>query len=293
MCSAPLVNLAASVCSTIDKLIDTFLDKHVPSEVTKYEEELSFVWMTMVPLVHLAFAEGKKYAHGRKMNHSNHGHQVNSSNLDLTQVKGNHFLERQSSKSIITDLGVALGAVEIKAESKNPLEPNNDERDSKCESPQRPEACAQLEADVTEEAKVTIIGTTVHFQRIKQVNTSIQKVECHHATAKTQSFLSESKDCVMERQKSQFTLPGSKSTQKLGIFSLVHMFSVKDNRELASSENLPAYLVCLSWYLPWEEKEKLKHSMGNLYFASTPPSLKVAAKSALSLMRGFDMVYRL
>lgn len=293
MCSAPLVNLAASVCSTIDKLIDTFLDKHVPSEVTKYEEELSFVWMTMVPLVHLAFAEGKKYAHGRKMNHSNHGHQVNSSNLDLTQVKGNHFLERQSSKSIITDLGVALGAVEIKADSKNPLEPNNDERDSKCESPQRPEACTQLEADVTEEAKVTIIGTTVHFQRIKQVNTSIQKVECHHATAKTQSFSSENKDCVMERQKSQFTLPGSKSTQKLGIFSLVHMFSVKDNRELASSENLPAYLVCLSWYLPWEEKEKLKHSMGNLYFASTPPSLKVAAKSVLSLTRGFDMVYRL
>ncbi|PFX19675.1 uncharacterized protein LOC111337897 isoform X2 [Stylophora pistillata] len=295
MRSAPLVILPTSICSTIDELIDTFLDRHVPCEVTKYEGELSFVWMTIVPLVHLAFAGGKEYTQGGKVNHSYHGdgHQGNSSNLDSTQSKENRFYEGQSSSSAINDLGVALSAVEINADYKNHLEPNKDERDSKCELRQGKKACAQLEAEVTEEAKVTIIGTTVYFQKINQVNISSQKVECHCATAKTQSLSTEKKDCVMEREKDQFIWPGSKSTQKLGIFSLVHMFSIKENRELALSENLPVYLVCLSWHLPCELKEKLKLSMDNLYFASSPPSLKVAAKSVLALMRGFDMFYRL
>ena len=70
MHSAPLVKLDGDICVTIDELIDVFLEQHVPNEISKWEEEMSFVWMTMVPLVHLAFAAGKEYycnnIHGSK-----------------------------------------------------------------------------------------------------------------------------------------------------------------------------------------------------------------------------------
>ena len=148
MCSAPLVKLDIDTCVAILELIDLFLDSHVPNEISEWEEKSSYVWMTMVPLVHLAFA----------------------------------------------------GRIE-----------NNRQRSS--------------------------------------------------------------------------------STQKLGIFSLVHMLSIEENQQLALSENLFPYLVCLSWHLPCDEKEKLRTVLANNVF--TPPSLKVAAKSVLALTRGLDMVFNL
>ncbi|RMX52706.1 hypothetical protein pdam_00004258 [Pocillopora damicornis] len=148
MCSAPLVKLDIDTCKAIHELIDLFLDSHVPNEISEWEEKSSYVWMTMVPLVHLAFA----------------------------------------------------GRIE-----------NNRQRSS--------------------------------------------------------------------------------STQKLGIFSLVHMLSIEENQQLALSENLFPYLVCLSWHLPCDGKEKLRTVLANNVF--TPPSLKVAAKSVLALTRGLDMVFNL
>ena len=61
MRSAPLIKLDRDTCAAIDELIDLFLDSHVPDEMSKWEEEMSAIWMTIIPLVHLAFAAGKEY----------------------------------------------------------------------------------------------------------------------------------------------------------------------------------------------------------------------------------------
>lgn len=90
----------------------------------------------------------------------------------------------------------------------------------------------------------------------------------------------------------QFPWPGSLATQNLGIFSLMHMLSIKDNQQLALTENLVQYLVCLSWHLSGEEKNKLRKSLANFKSVSAP-SLKIAAKSVLAVVNGLDMVFSL
>ena len=105
-----------------------------------------------------------------------------------------------------------------------------------------------------------------------------------------ETSVSEDKDCVTGKQ---FTWPGSPSTQKLGIFSLMHMFSFKENQQLALTENLLPYLVCLLWHLRRDEREKLRTSLANFHDEFSPPSLKIIAKSILALVNGLDMVYKL
>ena len=105
--------------------------------------------------------------------------------------------------------------------------------------------------------------------------------------------VSEDNNCVTGNRKNQFTWPGSPSTQKLGIFSLMHMLSFKENQQLALAENLLPYLVCLSWHLKDDEKEKLRTSLANFHDDFSPPSLKVIAKSVLALVNGLDIVYKL
>ena len=59
--SSSFVKLDGDIGDAVDQLVDKFLAKHIPSEISQWEESLSFVWVTMVPLVHLAFAAGKKW----------------------------------------------------------------------------------------------------------------------------------------------------------------------------------------------------------------------------------------
>ena len=98
---------------------------------------------------------------------------------------------------------------------------------------------------------------------------------------------------VTENRKNKFTWPGSPSTRKLGIFSLMHVFALKENQQLAPAENLLPYLVCLSWYLKDDQREKLTISLANFHCTPSPPPLKVIAKSVLALVNGLDVVYKL
>ena len=296
--SAPLIKLDSNLCTAIDEVIDAFLDRHTPNEISKWEEELSYVWITMVPLVHLAYSAGKECCCESEMNDSYRGYQVSGSKLDSTQSKEACYDDSQQSKATvtITEVAVALSAVEIRCNSKSSHQSNNNNNNnnnnnksgSKDESLQSKEACEQTKATVTEVAKDSSSVMTANFQSSCQVVNNSKKVEYPCVTS-----LSEKKDCGVESRKDQFTWPGSASTQKLGIFSLVHMLSIKENQQLALSENLLPYLVCLSWHLQSNEQEKLRLSLANLNYASTPPSLKVAAKSMLALMKGLDVVFNL
>ena len=105
-------------------------------------------------------------------------------------------------------------------------------------------------------------------------------------------IMSENGDCIITGRKDQFTWPGSTSTQELGIYSLLNILAFKKNQKTALSENLLPYLVCLSWHLKCKEREKLRTCLAN-FENFPPPSLKVAAKSVLSIVYGFDMVFNL
>ena len=247
MRSAPMVKLDGDICVTIDELIDVFLEQHVPNEISKWEEEMSFVWMTMVPLVHLAFAAGKEYycnnIHGSKCD-------VPPSESKQFETVKNEVAEAgtDSTKELQSSLGPLLN-------SYNGVE--NRETSCKRKKKEKP--------------------TLSEISENTEIETSVSR----------------DKNFVMPGSKVQFTWPGSTSTQKLGIFSLMHMLSLKENQQLAVAENLFPYMVCLSWHLREDEREKLRTSLANFHNASWLPSLKVIAKSALALVYGLETVFKL
>lgn len=203
--SSPLVKLDGDIGVAIDQLIDMFLAKHVPSEISKWEESLSFVWVTMVPLVHLAFAAGKKWKYL----------------ADQTIWKSKHV----ESQCVIQSTQPL--------ESTSTLDESTDDENAAASGGRHSESLGRSDA-----------------------------------------------------------WPGSLATQKLGIFSLVHMLSIEDNRQLASSQNLLPYLVCLSWHLSSDDRGKLRASLAN-FKSLSPPPLKIAAKSVLAFKNGLDMVFSL
>ena len=247
MRSAPLVKLDEDTCVAIDELIDVFLERHVPNEISKWEEEMSFVWMTMVPLVHLAFAAGKEY----------YCNQILGSKCDMPQS------ESKQSETVKSEV-------------------------------------AGASADGTKELRSSLCPLLNSYNTVQNCETRCKRKKFEEPTlseisenTKIETSVSGDKIFVMPGRKIQFTWPGSISTQKLGIFSLMHMLSLKENQQLALAENLFPYLVCLSWHLKDDEREKLRTSLANFHNASLPPSLKVIAKSVLALVYGLDMVFKL
>jgi len=262
MRSAPLIQLDKDICTAIEQLIDLFLEKHVPREISEWEEEMSFVWMTMVPLVHLAFAAGNlKETCDSDVDTDNEVYQV----CELERET------QQSQEAFLDDPG------------ENQL-------------PQA-EIC-QMDFDLSLEC----VGGPWEFNNIQGelVTQSVLWTEDSNTRQntrkdETECLLSvevvETKPPFVEASSGEsFLWPGSKSTQNLGIFSLVHMLSIKENQQLAASENLIPYLICLSWQLDNDVKQKLLESLANFHVFS-PPSLKVAAKSVLARVKGLDLVF--
>ena len=245
--SAPLVKLDEDTCVAINGLLDVFLEQHVPSEISKWEEEMSFVWMTMVPLVHLAFAAGKEYYYN----------QICGSKCDMPQSESN---QSKIVKSEVDEAGT----------------------------------------DGTKKLQSGLHPLLNSYHRVENRETRCKRKKTEEPTLseisenrKIETSVSGDKNFVMPGRKIQFTWPGSTSTQKLGIFSLIHMLSLKENQQLALAENLFPYLMCLSWHLKDDEREKLRTSLANFHNASWPPSLKVIAKSVLALVYGLDTVFKL
>ena len=259
MRSAPLVTLDRDICGVIDELIDMFLDSHVPEEISKWEKEVTYVWVTMVPLVHLAFAAGKIHLNGLK---------CHSAEIEEAGVIGS-----KRPKTATTEVD-GVCRVDMRGAR------NSQRRYSSLSLHNRKE---KLSNQHTNWKRKKIEGLFVTQDAPSRLSVS--------DTAGI--LLSGVKNCVTGDRRDPFTWPGSTSTQQLGIFALVHMLSIKENQQLALSENLLPYLVCLSWHLKYDEREKLRNSLANFHNATAPPCLKVAAKSVLALVYGLGMVLSL
>lgn len=208
ICSSPLVKLDGDISDAVDHLVDMFLAKHVPSQISQWEESLSFVWVTMVPLVHLSFASGKKWKH-------------------------------PADQSLWKSANV----------------------ESQCTM----ESTQPLDSTTTPDASTDGEKSAESGRRSESLGRSDQQAP---------------------------RWPGSMAIQRLGIFSLVHMLSIEDNRQLALSENLLPYLVCLLWHLNSDDRDKLRASLAN-FKSLSPPPLKIVAKSVLAFKNGLDVVYSL
>lgn len=241
MRSAPLIRLDKDTCHKIDELINMFLEKHLPREISAWEEETSYVWVTMVPLFHLAFAAGIE----------SHLDSIESQQLASKHVESTGQHEPMLAHGMYGQATqVALGPPQSQG----------------WECSEASNSLAQQEASQGRwECKSQ--------QTFEVLNSSPLKRQ----------------SCVAW-QGTNFRRPGSKSTQKLGIFALVHMLSIKENQELALLENLVDYLVCLSWQLKSHNAEYIRLSLSNFKTIS-PPSLKVITKSVLARLSGLDMVY--
>ena len=240
-------------CVAIDELIDGFLQQHVPSEISKWEEKRSCVSMTMVPLVHLAFAAGKEY----------YWNETRGLECDLSQSEVVGFAKSKQSGAATTELDEA-------------------DKDDTKELPSG--LCLFLNSNSREEN---------HETSYKRKRIERHTVPTISGNTEIVTSVPEDKNSVTKNRKNQLTWPGSPSTRKLGIFSLMHVFAFKENQQLALAENLLPYLVCLSWHLKDDEREQLTISLANFHDASSPPSLKVIIKSFLALVNGLDMVYKL
>ena len=281
MRSAPLVKLDGDTCVAIDELIDGFLEQNVPSEISKWEEDTSYVWMSMMPLVHLAFAAGKEY----------YCNQMKALECDPTQSEELYFLKSKQSNANITEFNKAEAEI---SRSEN----RGGKRKVVFLENKKSEASV---TDLDEADKDDVMESQrILYDIVENHETSCKrrKIEGHSLFAisdntEIEASVSDDKHCVTRNRKIQFTWPGSPSTQKLGIFAMMHMFSFKDNQQLALAENLLPYLVCLSWHLKRDEREKLRASLANVHDDFSPPSLKVIAKSILALVNGLDLVYKL
>lgn len=293
MLSAPLIKLDRDTFVVIDRLIDMFLEKHVPREISRWEEETSFVWMTMVPLVHLAFAAGKESCRGSERdgcNHGNylHGYESNDFSCNTLQREGECFLGNEQSQSTTSrqQASQVVPCVEgISTTTQMKCTLGDDETDSRSsDSSLRFEKMSQYMMWRCKELGGELAAETTENGLSLKCDTT------HEAFKSSDASALKIHGCKMASPGANFKWPGSKSIQKLGIFSLVHMLSIKENQELALSENLVAYLVYLSWQLNSEDKEKICASLSNFQPLS-PPSLKVAAKSVLARVNGLDVVY--
>lgn len=91
--SAPLKKLDRVTCAAIDELIDVFLEQNISKEISKWEEDTSYIWVTMVPMVHLAFAGGKEY----------YWAQIKDSKCGTAQTEDAHFLKTEKANVAITE----------------------------------------------------------------------------------------------------------------------------------------------------------------------------------------------
>jgi len=240
------VKLDRDTCAAVDKLIDVFLEQHAPNEISRWEERMSYVWITMVPLVHLAFAAGKEY----------YCNEIKVLKCDTTQSEDASFLKSEKLNAAI----VAFN--EAKADTLTPP----------CSDDNREE-------------------NFIHQTSWKRKMIKSPTLSDTSESMEAETSVSGGNHPVKPGRKDQFTWPGSPSTQKLGIFSLTHMLSLKENQQLALAENLLPYLVCL--HLKDDEREKLETILANFRNVPSPPSLKVAAKSVLALGNGLDMIFNL
>lgn len=243
MRSAPLIRLDKDTCHEIDELINMFLEKHLPREISAWEEETSYVWVTMVPLFHLAFAAGIESHLDSKVNESQ-------------QLASKH-VERTGQREPTLALGMYGQATQV---ALGPPQSQGWE-------------CSEASNSLAQQEPSQGGWECKSQQTFEVLNSSPHKRQ----------------SCVAW-QGTNFRRPGSKSTQKLGIFALVHMLSIKENQELALLENLVDYLVCLSWQLNSHNAKDIHLSLSNFKTVS-PPSLKVITKSVLARLSGLDMVY--
>ena len=260
------VELDSITVNTINHLIDGFLQCHKPDEMLDWEEEHGYVWVTLVPLIHLAFAGGPP------VKKPGLGVDWGNTKRDST---GSGCKNIETSAHII-DVREKLDLCHISSVIE-----------------QKPNVAVRTEGHRTEGHRTEGHRTEGHRTEGHSLtdevkNTSKQTAwplsDHHYLNFDANEKATCSKDIPAEAR-----FPGSTSTQKLGLFALKYVLCVEENRRLAESEKLLEYLMCLCWTLQSEERSVLTEQLKKFNVIRVP-SLKTVCKSHLARIYGFQAV---
>ena len=235
--------------------------RHQPEEISRWEEQHNYVWVTMIPFVHLVFAGGL-YPCGITSEEQVEDHQ---------SQPAQDFVKQVVEETEFVDGGVATGST-----------------------------VTSLKSDVTCVAGLLdMFGSHESgAQNESSSSSSISHVQIHDACSSIDRNVESSKIPVtmMEPQEvaaievTRTVMYGSLSVQRVGIYCLRHMLRLKENCVLIESENLLPYLVCLCWHLRKDEQGLLKDALRRFQNVP-PPTLKVIAKSTMAMREGLESVY--
>lgn len=257
------MELDQEITLKIDELLELFMQKHEPEEISRWEEHHNYVWVTMIPFVHLVFAGGWFPITTAKQGANEEVDRDHAEDFDPQP----NTVKRES-----VDGGVASGSIVVPFKS----------ADVSC-SEGLLEMFGTREGDVSNEPSSS--GNISHAQ----IHDACLSIDRSASTLKNPAKTVKSQESVA-KEASDAVMYGSLSVQRFGIFCLRHMLRLGENCVLIESENLLPYLVCLCWFLEKDEKDLLKEALKKFQHVP-PPTLKIIAKSSMAMKEGLESVY--
>ena len=278
--SSPAVELEKETVETIDKLINGFLDIHKPSEMLVWEKDHFYVWVTLVPMIHLAFACGPP---GRQNGNRATTDEVGSSHTAKWRKIND---EKEQEMEIEFD---SCGARTAEGTSHFQCE-------YACKNAAEQQGMIRNGADSS--STESAMNTTDEMCEIKEEY--FPEKGKHELSSKLADEVPQKNNIDFNNSDSEIfegTLelgrwPGSVSVRRLGLFALSYLLCLEENRQLIRSEGMLGYLVCLSWHLRPEERDQLQEQL-NKFPDVKAPSLKILTKSFLARMHGLQTVFRM
>lgn len=242
-----------------------------------WEKRYYYVWMTLVPFVQLAFARGP--------NRQDDVDISKSSKLSLghTPPKRKKGIKNQPAHDMEVEYDSLLSGEASKCLF------NND----RCNNDVEQKGMIQDKSGATS-FRTRVDNFDVAISTEEDLAVGIVKQDLLEKTPN--NLLKESaisaRSLTSDHQESSL-YPGSPSIGRLGLFALSYLLNVKENCQLIKSEGMVGYLVCLSWYLPTEERKQLEEHLWRFPESKSAPSLKIIAGSVLARIHGLSAALKM
>ena len=256
--ASALVRMDPHTANCIDNIIASFLAKNKPDDISTWEENHNYVWVSMIPFVSLAFS----------------GQQAKETDVSSVQSDCSKREELENS-GICECLRMSESCQAIVLASQ-------DEADG-------PSLLTAAEEDVIIAKNDNIIeGSHESFKTTVDIKNQIQ------TSGNSNSSYVEIPSAQLYSVAEDRTglMLGSIQTQKLGLLTLLHMLNSSGNRQLVEDERLLPYLDCLCWHISPDDGRLLKAELRK-YWSPKPATLAAICKTSLAFVCGFEAVLKM
>ena len=238
----------------IDEIIAPFLAKNKPDDISTWEENHNYVWVSMIPFVSLAFSGQQAKEKDVSSMHSDCSKQEELENSSICECSG---MSESCQAIVLADHDQSDGPSLFAAK----------------------EGIIKKDDNIMENShEVGIKEQTQGSGKSNSSDASCDDVPC----AQLYSLTEDRTDVVL----------GSMQTQKLGLLTVLHMLNSSGNRQLVDDERLLPYLDCLCWHISPDDGRLLKAELRK-YWSPRPATLAVICKTSLAFVCGFEAVLKM